>query len=236
MANKAKPSSELIPIVETSLNGELTRTCNARDLHAFLDVKRRFASWIQERITKYDFVDNVDYIKVFPESGKNPLGGRPEQEYHLTIEMAKELAMVENNERGKEARRYFIEQERIARGVVAQRAIDLTAFERRLSQLETTVSTLPTRSIPGLDYELDPNANFKMRILWFTPTDFSEIFKITPSKIGSFLKLANCHGEQDADHVYSEPYLRGRGRELAYKYNPLVVLPALKKIIAEFRG
>jgi phage anti-repressor protein/phage antirepressor YoqD-like protein len=103
---------ELIPVIESKINNEAKMTCNARDLHAFLDVGRDFTTWIKNRITKYDFIDNVDYIIVFPKTGENPLGGRPETDYHLTLDMAKELAMVENNDRGREARRYFIECEK----------------------------------------------------------------------------------------------------------------------------
>ena len=94
---------ELIPISEN--NGK--RAVSARDLHAFLESKQEFANWIKNRIDKYDLVEDVDYV-VFDKSVKNPNGGRPQIEYALTIDAAKELSMVEGNERGKQARRYFI--------------------------------------------------------------------------------------------------------------------------------
>lgn len=98
---------ELIPISEN--NGK--RAVNARDLHSFLESKQRFADWIKNRIDKYDLVENVDYV-VFHNSMKNLEGGRPQVEYALTVDAAKELSMVEGNEKGKQARRYFIECER----------------------------------------------------------------------------------------------------------------------------
>ena len=93
----------LIPISEN--NGK--RAVSARDLHAFLESKQDFSTWIKNRIDKYDLVENVDYV-VFHKIMENPNGGRPQIEYALTIDAAKELSMVEGNEKGKQARRYFI--------------------------------------------------------------------------------------------------------------------------------
>ncbi|WP_220400007.1 antA/AntB antirepressor family protein [Bacteroides cellulosilyticus] len=93
----------LIPIAENT--GK--RAVNARDLHGFLESKQDFSTWIKARIDKYDFVENQDY-QVFHNFMENSKGGRPLIEYALSIDMAKELSMVEGNEKGKEARRYFI--------------------------------------------------------------------------------------------------------------------------------
>lgn len=93
----------LIPINDN--NGK--KAVNARDLHSFLGSKQQFADWIKNRIEKYDLVENVDYV-VFHKVMENPNGGRPQIEYALTIDAAKELSMVEGNEKGKQARRYFI--------------------------------------------------------------------------------------------------------------------------------
>lgn len=107
--------SRLVPVTEENIGGVAVPTCNARELHCYLEVKRVFAAWIRGRITKYGFTEGADFItEVISQSGKNPSGGRPELEYHLTLDMAKELAMVENNPMGREARRYFIECERSA--------------------------------------------------------------------------------------------------------------------------
>ena len=104
------------PVITTSAIGEDTiPTVNARDLHAFLEVGKVFAAWIVERIQQYDFTENQDYV-VFSETGNNPQGGRPSKEYAISIDMAKELSMVERNEKGKQARQYFLECERRAKG------------------------------------------------------------------------------------------------------------------------
>lgn len=103
MAEITTNAGVLIPINES--NGK--QAVNARDLHAFLESKQDFSTWIKNRIEKYDLVENVDYV-VFHKFMENPNGGRPQIEYALTIDAAKELSMVEGNEKGKEARRYFI--------------------------------------------------------------------------------------------------------------------------------
>lgn len=87
---------------------------SARELHQKLGSKYQFANWIQERINKYGFVENQDY-EVFKENLKNSNGGRPTKEYALSLDMAKELCMVENNEQGRTIRKYFIEVEKKAR-------------------------------------------------------------------------------------------------------------------------
>lgn len=102
--------NEIIPLTKTLINDALVQTVNARELYEFLDSKRGFSKWIQERIEQYDFVENQDFTT---------LGNIAEQvhnkiEYHITLDMAKELAMVERNQKGKEARKYFIECERRA--------------------------------------------------------------------------------------------------------------------------
>ncbi|MEE3776489.1 antA/AntB antirepressor family protein [Campylobacter sp. CX2-4080-23] len=80
---------------------------NAEILFKFLAVDTKFADWITRRINKYSFTENQDYIIQTAYTK-----GRPRKEYFITLDMAKELCMVENNERGKEARRYFIECEK----------------------------------------------------------------------------------------------------------------------------
>ena len=106
--------ARLLPIQTADLDQEALPTVNARDLHAFLEAGKMFAHWIQDRIDKFGFVENQDFI-VFAKIGKNPSGGRPGVEYLLTLDMAKELAMVENNPKGREARRYFIACEKALR-------------------------------------------------------------------------------------------------------------------------
>jgi len=83
-------------------------TVSARDLHEFLENKRQFADWIKQRVDQYDFEPGKDFTAV----SQNCENGGKKTEYYISLEMAKELAMVESNEKGKIARKYFIECEK----------------------------------------------------------------------------------------------------------------------------
>lgn len=96
--------NELMKIKER--NGE--QLVSARELYKFLEITERFQQWIDKKIEKYHFIENKDYIgcKFF-----NTLANQELQDYLLKIPMAKELAMLQNNAKGKEAREYFIKCE-----------------------------------------------------------------------------------------------------------------------------
>ena len=85
--------NELISLTQSAINGELVQTVNARELHAFLEVQTRFNDWIAARINEYGFIENQDFVFT-----KNPVKiqrGRPSKEYQISLDMAKELSMVE---------------------------------------------------------------------------------------------------------------------------------------------
>jgi len=83
---------------------------SARELHQFLGIGKDFTTWFKDRAEKYELQEGVEFSPILGKTSKQ--GGRPQTDYALTVETAKELSMVENNDKGKEARRYFIECER----------------------------------------------------------------------------------------------------------------------------
>ncbi|EJF79580.1 hypothetical protein MCO_01146 [Bartonella sp. DB5-6] len=100
----------LIEISEQIIDQQTVQTVNARELHTFLAIGKRFATWITNRINQYEFEEGKDFILTLPKIGKRK--NVISKEYHLTLDMAKELSMVERNEKGRQARRYFIECEK----------------------------------------------------------------------------------------------------------------------------
>ena len=129
---------ELIRITEQ--NGK--KAVSARELHAFLECETRFNDWIKYRIQQYDFIENVDYVTIegFTEISVKPQGGRPSVEYALTVNMAKELSMVEGNAKGKQARRYFIACENEAQKI----PLLASAYEDRIAALESKIKLIKT--------------------------------------------------------------------------------------------
>ena len=101
--------NQLINLTQSAINGELQQTVNARELHAFLESKQDFSTWIKNRVEQYDFVENQDFVRFHKKMEAN---NATMIDYHITLNMAKELAMVERNDKGKQARQYFIECER----------------------------------------------------------------------------------------------------------------------------
>ena len=108
---RTRMKAELIKTTGITLNGDKITAVNARDLWKFLESKQDFSTWIKRRIEKYDFIEGQDYLlHKFVE--QLPSGAKHCIEYLISLDMAKELAMVENNERGRQARQYFIEVEK----------------------------------------------------------------------------------------------------------------------------
>ena len=100
--------NDLIKIQPQNIGGQTIETVNARELHAFLDVRTRYNDWIKNRIEQYGFCDGTDFLTLT----ENLVSGGFQKTHHIAIDMAKELAMVERNEKGRQARQYFIECER----------------------------------------------------------------------------------------------------------------------------
>lgn len=116
-------NSNLIPVFSGLIQNQQVQLCNARSLHAFLESKQQYSHWIKDRIADYGFQQNEDYIIVTERTN-----GRPRKEYHITLDMGKELGMVERNERGRQIRKYFIECERRA---IQPKQIALPAPEKK---------------------------------------------------------------------------------------------------------
>lgn len=121
--------STIIELTDRRVGEDTIQTVNARDLHAFLEVGKDFSTWIKDRIQQYGFLEGQDFaLHLLPNFGEKGQG-RPSKEYAISLDMAKELAMVERNDKGKEARRYFIECERRAK------AAELGAPPRRAARV-----------------------------------------------------------------------------------------------------
>ena len=102
--------TNIITITKNEIGNAELNSVNARDIHNYLQVNSKFADWIKRAISKYDFKENIDYVCFLKneKAGNNAIS----REYIVTMDMAKELAMLENNPKGKETRKYFINCEK----------------------------------------------------------------------------------------------------------------------------
>lgn len=142
-------NSELVVLDNGLVNvydykNENEKIVNARELHEFLGIGKDFTSWIKQKLTKYGFEEGIDYFLTLTKIGERKNVVR--HEYYLKIDTAKEIAMVENNEQGRNARKYFIEVEKKFKQQNSQPPTTLEALqsminnmveqERRMKQLE----------------------------------------------------------------------------------------------------
>ncbi|EAL6914944.1 phage antirepressor Ant [Campylobacter coli] len=140
-----------IQIYNDKTIGAEINSANAREIFQFLNSEQEYANWIKNRISHYDFIENQDYIIELVYTK-----GRPRKEYYVTLDMAKELCMVENNEKGRQARRYFIDCEKRLKNLEAEQMQKL-AFRQSLgykSQLKQQKEHYENK-IKALQYDLE---------------------------------------------------------------------------------
>lgn len=138
---------------------------NARDVHVFLESKQIFQNWIKKRIAKYGFVEGVDYLTYQSVNQVPHQGGFrtvTTLEYIVSVDMAKELSMVECTDKGREVRLYFIEQEKITRNASYSLQVEIGKMQQQIEQVTKSLSeagrflsTVGKQTKPKMLSELD---------------------------------------------------------------------------------
>lgn len=113
--------NDLVPVYETDKG---VKVVYGKDLHKSLEVKTDFSTWVKRRFSECDAEENKEF-ELLPIFGENPMGGRPQTEYIIKLDTAKEMAMLERNDKGKQVRKYFIAvEEKYKKGVVDLEQLD----------------------------------------------------------------------------------------------------------------
>lgn len=138
------PSSQLIPIIEH----EGKTAVNLRDLHQFLEVSTEFRHWAP-RMFDYGFVEGQDYVEVsLVKNDRQSRGGQNRKDYAVTLDMAKEVSMIQRTDKGKQARQYFIEVEKrgtnLSDDEILHRALTISAS--RVKALEAKVEEIEPKA------------------------------------------------------------------------------------------
>ena len=230
--------NELIKLNETKIGIELQQTVNARELHAFLEVQTKFADWIRNRISEYDFVENQDFVCVSENSETQRADGQRgvtvRKAYYITLDMAKELSMVERNDKGKQARQYFIECEKqlksnqqvISPDESKMRALSFVINQTSLSDVaKETLFITTAETALGLTINYRPQLERKT----YTATQIGEQLGISANKVG---KLTNTHNlKTDKYGMRVLDKARGHSTQVeTFRYYDNVI-PVLKGIL-----
>lgn len=129
---------ELVKI-KTNENGE--QLVSGRELHEFLEVNEKYTDWFK-RMVEYGFAENVDFIGLSEKSEK--LGGRPRMNHAMTLNMAKEVSMIQRTEKGKQARLYFIDVEN-----------QYKAIQKRLPNTREAIQQLLLQGVEEVNQRVD---------------------------------------------------------------------------------
>lgn len=184
----------LIAIKQGRIGEATVQTVNARDLHAFLEVGKDFSTWIKGRIKQYGFVEHHDFVTAqnlrSPVLGSTKARAQIAIDYYLSLDMAKELAMVERNEKGKQARQYFIECERRAQEAANRDPVELLNDPAAMRGLLLTYSE-KVLHLEGVVKEQQPKVEALDRIATANGslciTDAAKALQVQPKRLFRWL-------------------------------------------------
>lgn len=197
-------------LIEVTLNEDDEQIVSGRTLHKFLEVKTLYKDWIKRKL-EYGFTENEDYILVAQKRAtNNPKNPETEITDHaLKLDMAKEICMLEKNEKGKQARQYFIkvEKEWNSPDKIMARALKIASQEINMLRLENTQK----EQIIG---ELKPKADYLDSILQskslVTVTQIAKDYGMSGKKFNSILHGLKIQYKQSGQWLlYSEHQAKG---------------------------
>ena len=186
--------NELIKVTKDD-NGN--SVVSGRELHDFLGVQTKYTQWF-ERMVSYGFTENVDFIG-FSQKREKPTDGRPTIDHALTLDMAKEISMIQRTEKGKQARQYFIEVEKEYKKQIGQ-------SQFRLPKNLTEMSTMFFDVMKDQDKKIEEQSekvNFLMNLSGLTSPRNKELTKARNKKV-----IQVCGGSES--NSYQDKSLRSK--------------------------
>lgn len=178
--------SELSNLIPISYDNPERPTVSGRELHDFLNIETPYVKWFN-RMTEYGFTEGEDYAEVLDKIVQKPKeGGRPATDHQLTIPMAKELCMIQRNERGKQARQYFlaIEAQWNSPEAVMRRAVLIA--QKQNDQLKAA-----NRQLLAENSDLKPDAEYARAVCvgknCRTTTTLAKDYGLSAEKLNSIL-------------------------------------------------
>ena len=219
-------------IVSIYENDKGERLINARELHKALGSKRQFANWIKQRIEQYEFVENEEFICFNKFVKANKYGNKSLKEYYLTVDMAKELCMIENNEVGRKIRKYFIEVEKRYRSIIESPQNIFDVMHIALNQIEENekrIKYIEEKTVKNTE-RIDRNTNEIINIKNKIDVNIQKDYCLA-SDIAEQLKI---HSEKNLPHSnFIGAIARTLGMKISYKHyyqdEQIAVVPDISK-------
>lgn len=178
-------------LIKIEVNENQEQVLSGRELHEFLEIGTEYAKWFS-RMCEYGFVENTDFA-VIVKNDENPNGGRPQTDHAIKLDMAKEIAMIQRSEKGKQARQYFIEVEKKfkqqalnTQGLSPQLQL-LINIELKQKQMEQDISDNKQEIQEIRDVVALSSTNWK--------ADSSRIISTIAGKLGDFSHIKDIRNE-----------------------------------------
>lgn len=155
--------NELIPI---NYGIASQPTVSARELHEGLEIGTKFATWFP-RMAEYGFSENVDYKTCYPNLGSENHGGQNMVDYQITVDMAKQICMIQRSEKGRQYRQYFLDLEKAWNTPEQVFARALKMADQTIAKLQGSVEalTVEVNAKNQIIGELKPKADYYDEIL-----------------------------------------------------------------------
>lgn len=124
-------------------NNKSEQAVMGRELYEFLEVKTKYSMWMTRMIVSADLEEGVDFSTCFPKMGSEIHGGQNKEDHILSMDAAKEISMLQHSDKGKQARRYFIECEKKLKrqqqlALALPKEDPMVSFQKQLGQMQGT--------------------------------------------------------------------------------------------------
>lgn len=197
--------NQLIPV---STNDQMEPVISGRDLYEFLEIKDNYTDWFKRMIC-YGFDEGKDFIGISRES----TGGRPSIDHALKLDTAKEISMIQRNDKGKEARQYFISVEKEYNSPEKIMARALRIADETISRLRLD-NNIQSQQIA----ELQPKATYYDLVLQckdlISITVIAQDFGLTAQKLNNILQKEEVQYKQSGLWL-----IKGKHKDKGYTFS-----------------
>lgn len=186
-------------------------TVSARDLHEGLKIETPFKKWI-DRMCEYGFESGKDFWTKMSES----TGGRPATDYQISVDMAKQICMIQRTDKGKQYREYFLDLEKAWNSPEAIMARALQMANKSIDSLKEQCKFLGGQLVEQqkLIAELQPKANYVDTILssrsLVVTTQIAKDYGMTATTLNKILHDMGIQYKTNGQWVLYHPY-QGKG-------------------------